>query len=562
MLRWLKTVDRRAAITALGIAAAAIAFALLAFHRRWLADDGLIVVRTVRQILEGNGPVYSAFERAEANTSTVWTYLLALVSFVTRARVAHVAVYTGIACAVAALVIGLDGARRFLRMRGHREIILPAGAFVMLGVYPFWDYATSGLENGLCLAWLAISWWHLVTLDRDHRRHQHAFAIVVGLGPLVRPELALVTIVFLCAGWSILRPPWRRTLALVALAGALPVAYEIFRAGYYGTLVPLPALTKSATRANWPRGFGQLREMMVPYKLALPLGVFAIMLGVALARRQLDSRARAIVLAPVISSVLVTLYLVRVGGDFMHGRMWLSSLFLIVLPAFALPVTRRAAPVLAVLAIWGIATGVLVQSRAGFVQNPLVGDERLGYIAYTKTAHPTDEDPFVARVPEAAKVVDAAVRDRTRLVVTEAGPAFAMNANMPAPVAVVVGRLGVGGALAPLDGIVVDTFGLANPLGARITMTQPKSQPGHQKALPWAWVLADFADPAVITDAERAEVAAARHALTCGDLAELMASVREPMSPSRFWANLTGSLRRTRLVIPHDPFEAERTFCK
>ena len=49
-----------------------------AWQRRWIADDGLIVLRTVRNLLAGNGPVFNAGERIEANTSTVWTYLVTL----------------------------------------------------------------------------------------------------------------------------------------------------------------------------------------------------------------------------------------------------------------------------------------------------------------------------------------------------------------------------------------------------------------------------------------------------------------------------------------------------
>jgi len=49
--------------------------------------------------------------------------------------------------------------------------------------------------------------------------------------------------------------------------------------------------------------------------------------------------------------------------------------------------------------------------------------------------------------------------------------------------------------------------------------------------------------------------------MTCGDLAELLESVRAPMSGSRFWSNLTGAVRRTRLEIPVDPLEAELKFC-
>ena len=38
-----------------------------------MSDDGLIVLRTVRNLLAGNGPVFNAGERVEANTSTAWT---------------------------------------------------------------------------------------------------------------------------------------------------------------------------------------------------------------------------------------------------------------------------------------------------------------------------------------------------------------------------------------------------------------------------------------------------------------------------------------------------------
>ena len=62
---------------------AALLLAVLAFiggwRRRWMSDDGLIVLRTVRNLLAGNGPVFNAGERVEANTSTLWQYLIYLV---------------------------------------------------------------------------------------------------------------------------------------------------------------------------------------------------------------------------------------------------------------------------------------------------------------------------------------------------------------------------------------------------------------------------------------------------------------------------------------------------
>jgi len=66
----------------IGVAAVAVLFGWASWQRRWIADDGLIVLRTVRNMLAGNGPVFNAGERVEANTSTAWTYLLYVGSWV------------------------------------------------------------------------------------------------------------------------------------------------------------------------------------------------------------------------------------------------------------------------------------------------------------------------------------------------------------------------------------------------------------------------------------------------------------------------------------------------
>lgn len=256
----------RSRITWSTIAIVVVCYAALAWNRRWIADDGLIVVRTVRQLLEGNGPVFNAFERAEASTSTLWTYLVALGTFVSRQTPEKVAIYLGMVLAVAAVIIACDATRRWQRARGETAPLLPAGILVVIGVVPFWDFASSGLETGLCFAYLALCWWLLVDVERK----TIASVIVFGLGPLVRPDFAVVAVTFSVASWLIVRPPWRRTLTLLVMGIALPFAYEVFRAGYYGTLVPLPALAKSASSALWGRGLAYALDYQRPYRLCDP----------------------------------------------------------------------------------------------------------------------------------------------------------------------------------------------------------------------------------------------------------------------------------------------------
>ena len=534
-----------------------LVYAVVSFQRRWMADDGLIVVRTVRQILDGSGPVFNVFERAEANTSTLWTYILVAFAAVTRLRIEYLAVFLGLLLSITALYLGMDGTRRLLRARGTTGIIVPAGALVLVGVFPFWDYATSGLETGLSFAWIALCWWLLVRGDR-----LKLCAFVFGLGPLVRPDLGIGSIVYFVVLWGLHRPPWRTTLKLAAIGMALPVAYEIFRAGYYGMLVPLPALAKSATESQWARGFEYLRDYNHPYFIWFPFVVSIALFAYAMRARLVAKRELILIAAPVLTGFLNMLYVLRVGGDFMHARMMLVPTFAMLLPAFVLPLRRFTVPAIALLSVWTVSTIVRVADGKSHARFGIIEDERVGYAGWTQHPNPIHPRVFVRADKPGASLVKEALKHGQHVVISEAG----VNPMSPAysePLAYVVGRLGTGGAVAPLDAIVVDTLGLSNPLGARITPTLP-GYTGHEKVLPWSWIQADYGDPAndlKIPNTSTYAIAAARRALKCGELEELMASVREPMSASRFWKNLVGSIRRTRIVIPNDPVEAEIKFC-
>jgi arabinofuranosyltransferase len=432
-------------------------------------------------------------------------------------------------------------------------------------MFSFWDFATSGLETGLCAFWLAAIWWGLVGLQNASTwRRQLATALGFGLGPLVRPDFAIPAGVFLIAAWMIVRPRWRRTVGLAAVAGALPLAYELFRAGYYGTLVPLPALAKSATGTHWRRGLIYLLDFVHPAQLWLPIAILAAVTAVVIRRRALVGRDRIVVATPAVSGVLLTAFVVKLGGDFMHARMLLPAAFLLLMPSLVLPWRRLTAPAAIALAAWALVMGASRHATHNYsLPGQQINDERAGYIRHTATAHPVDAAPFIRAEQGVADMVFAAVRSGHPEIVTEGGERTPMRATLPASVVFVVGRLGTGGVIAPLDGIVGDTLGLANPIGARIPAVLEEGA-GHEKLLPWAWLLADFGvtgDGIASSNISPPAVRAARHAMTCGRLAELLASVREPMSLGRFWDNLIGAIGRTTLVIPSSPFVAERTFC-
>ncbi|MEU7582713.1 hypothetical protein AB0B50_34615 [Streptomyces sp. NPDC041068] len=558
---------------ALVVAVPAAAVLVLGYRHRWVGDDALIYTRAVRQILAGNGPVFNIGERAEASTGTLWQWLLALCGFVTGADPAVLSVALGLLTTAVGWLLAGDAARR---LHGRTARLVPAGVLVLLPVCAVWDYATSGLETGLATCWLAGCWW---LLARDERRQLPLTAVVLGLGPLVRPDLGLVSAVFLAVWFVLLRARRRTTVGLAAAACVLPGAYEVFRAGYYGVLVPLPGITKEASGANWGRGLLYAANFALPYRLWVPLLVLAVLGSFLVVRRttrvavgsvrpaaRLPRRPVLLVAAPMVSGVLSLLYVVRVGGDFMHGRMLLPGLFLLLLPVWALPRGRAVVAGGTVLALWAVCCLLLwrppVVSGSGEIW-----DTHVGYQQATRDPYPINqrlhgERPTVYR----AEIARALRAKSPRLVLetTYNRPhlTLPLARDRQVPVAGAMGFLGHNGIVVPLEGLAVDPLSLAHPLGAHMERSAT-ARAGHEKPVALAWLVADLTDPGtpLPPGVDPRAVAAARHALTCGPLPELLDSVRQPMGPARFWHNLTGSWQRTAFRFPAEPRAAEAALC-
>ncbi len=548
------------------VAGPAAGLGLLGYHHRWIADDGLIVVRAAHQILAGHGPVFNIGERAETSTSVLWTWLVAgagLSGF----NVAKLAVYGVLVLSVLGFGIAIDATRRLYRASAW---LAPAGCFVVLALPPFWDFATSGLETGLSIGWLGLSWWLLVALNRSRStRWRYLSAFVFGLGELVRPDLGLVTIVFGVAAWLLVRPGRRQALALLVTAFVVPVAYQIFRMGYYGVLVPNTGIAKEAQASNWSGGVAYLGNFVSPYYLWLPLALLALAAAVVWWRRG-DQSAREAAVAPVaavVTGALLAGYIVKVGGDFMHARMLLPATFCLLLPVLVLPVLVLPAriPVLAAVvavAVWaGVsATSLRVpdgETAGGFA------DERRHWIPLT-APHPVSEADYRG-LAHWAPQLDVALKGH-QLVYPGPNGVFdyyqaPLRYHEPASSGLVVRILGTPSTAMPTDGLAIDRLGLGYPLAAHVRLTA-HLRPGHDKMLKLSWILADYTpDGYAAEGADPVELAAARHALRCGDIAELQHAVRDPMTVHRFFRNLTGSVSRTFMRFPGDPVVAEREYC-
>ncbi|MET7302146.1 hypothetical protein [Embleya sp. NPDC005575] len=559
---------------------------VLGWHRRWISDDGLIFTRTVRQILAGHGPVFNVGERAEASTSTLWQWILVSASWITQMDVGRLAVHLGLLCTAAGYALALHTTRRLYTRTAGTIPLVPLGVIALLALPPVWDFATSGLETGLTTVWTAGCWWLLVRLPHDPRaRIAYGLAFLAGLGPMVRPDLAIATLGFLIALGVVRRPRLLHTPALLGTAFTVPLLYEIFRMGYYGVLLPLPAVTKEASTADWSRGWNYVRDLTDPYHLWIP---FVLLLAVVVGRsvprlrdpagagarlRAIDRAgwARITVFAvPVLCGLTMLLYVVRVGGDFMHARMLLPGLFMLLLPILLVPANRLAIPAATVLIGWATVCAATFRVPYEGIGPRGIADERAFYVGALKVANPVTAYSYVANYPRFPAAANAARADHTHVIVYPWYDGFyvtVLDPNLPAPVATVWSNLGMNGANTPLDGVSVDILGLAYPLAAHVELTT-RGRPGHEKAIDIAWVFAQYASPEAVLPPgiDPIRVKAARYALTCGDanrgkLKELQDSVHEPMSWSRFKKNFTGAFDRTSFRFPNDPVTAAKEIC-
>lgn len=567
----------RTVLSAVLVSCPVIVLGLLGWQRRWMSDDGFINVRVIHNVFAGHGPVFNVGERVEVGTSTLWLVVMGLAHLLTPSwGVSSAAVVAGLTCSVLGAAAAAAGAWVLWRSMGYHGAALPLGVVVLAALPPVWDFTTSGLEMGLVFLWLGGSFLLLALRLRAARRLDSLApawqplwpALVIGLGPLVRPDLALIS---LALGIALLAQSRRGVgswLGAAAAAGALPLTYELLRSGYYATLVPNTALAKSAADSAWGPGLAYLDDYAGSYVLAVPLGV-ALLVGVpALARRlsAKDVAASTLLLAPVLGGLLHGLYVVRVGGDFMHGRFLLPATFSVLMPvavvaAAASRLAQLVVPAAVLLvSVWALVVGTTVRvPYAGTIAPNGIADERGVYVTASGSANPVrlgDWERNGWYIQGRALAMQESAGDRL-YVDTLSGRQEPVAEDQS-----VVARtpnIGVLGTAAGPGVLVADSLSLADAVGSRLVLPPPEeSRAGHSQLIPEEWHLARYAAPGGTTTEP---VRHARESLRCGELAQLQEAITAPMTWDRFWRNVVLAPSLTRLEVPGDPAQARDTFC-
>ena len=332
--------------------------------------------------------------------------------------------------------------------------------------------------------------------------------------------------------------------------------------GYFAEVVSTTAVAKEASQAYWSQGAEYFRDFVEPYVLWFPLALLAqeLLLTVVELRRTGDIDLGAVILAPVVGGALQALFVVRIGGDFMHGRMLLPCLMAVSIPFAAVAAARAFR--LSLVAPWALVCALCLRAPYAGIGPQGIADERAFYVASSGNAHPITltayaNDPL-ARDGEQLRVAG----DRPRPDGT-VGLSFDRWADVPVtasiPASVVALRYSVGMvsyAAGPRAWIEEGSGGITNALNSHFRVLR-RGRPGHEKWLVPEWFLARFSGSPPASP----KVADAKAALGCGDLAELLRATEAPLTWGRFWRNVALAPRLNAFRFSPDPSAARAELC-
>ena len=359
----------------------------LALSRVWVADDAYITFRHINQFLAGNGLTYNTLEHVEGFTHPLWALLLCFFGWL-GAPISGTAVTMNLLCAAALLaaVVWSDGEHG------------PLGIALLVSCSGFIDFATSGLETPMTMAFIYAAYQTPRILSRPA-----GTGTALGLAYLCHPDVAVLGLAaFLMALSEATALGWRRSLRdlarfLAALVSA-PLLWHVFRLGYYGDLLPNTYYAKNGG-SYWSQGFAYVLD----FATYAPLSALGLLWLASLATLDV-SQTHAVVEANreprfrrafgLLAIVLHIVVVARVGGDFMGFRLLLPDLAAVVaLCAGSLKRLPEATRPVAQTGLFAAALGSLFVQPTPPHERDLIVNERLNFAsAFTKAS-----DAFTGR---------------------------------------------------------------------------------------------------------------------------------------------------------------------
>jgi arabinofuranosyltransferase len=293
------------------------AYVVLVVRHGWVTEDAYITLRTVDNFVSGHGLTWNVSERVQAYTHPLWMFVLSALYAITREAYLTTLSLSAVCSFLAAWLLGFKVARS--ATAGFAALVA-----LCFSRY-FIDFSTSGLENPMTHLLYGVFAFLLVT--RPVSRGSVFWLAAVGAlmsvnrldtTLLYAPPLAYAIVRALRHGVK-----GKRLVVPLCVAFLPLIAWEVFSLIYYGFPFPNTAYAKLGTGIPAfeaaSQGLIYLMDsaMRDPATLTLLLGSAGV---VFIARESLP-------VSMMLGAILYTIYVVKVGGDFMAGRFLTAPLY-------------------------------------------------------------------------------------------------------------------------------------------------------------------------------------------------------------------------------------------
>ncbi|PRQ04678.1 hypothetical protein ENSA5_05920 [Enhygromyxa salina] len=324
-----------------------VAFALIgvglwrAFDNATCFDDAYISLRYAENFIDGKGLVYNEGEYVEGYTNFLWTMIVSLFMWLTPVEAPLIAVLGSMAAFGLNLWVVWRISLKIAPPFHPHAFAFPIAVALLAVQNTFTDYGTTGLETAF--ASLMVNLGILALISRDDAKATFWAGFCWIMATLTRPDHA----VFYAVGSAVvfgvwLGPTWRarksgikaiwreglRPMATYAAPFLIWLVYSAWKLRYYGELLPNTYYAKSAYMPYYEQGV----VYAAAFHLASHLWIVVVILFLLWPwRAPSNIPGRRFMAFAVPALVLYEWYVIRVGGDFMYGRFYVTLIPLILL---------------------------------------------------------------------------------------------------------------------------------------------------------------------------------------------------------------------------------------
>ena len=277
----------------------------------WIGDDAYITLRSVENLVTGEGLRWNTAERVQINTHPLWTFVLAAGRSLS-GELYFTTIWTSITLSLLAVA------------SVWRLCPTPASLLAMAAILActrgFTEYATSGLETPLTYLLLVV-FAATVTKDRTASRRWALTVLAALLVVANRLDLGLLCAPAVFA--SLRGVALRRVVGLGLLAASPFLAWLCFATVYYGTPLPVVAYSKAldhgiSAASMAAQGLYYAWHTAIDDPVLMATMITGTIVGLW------DRRLRPLAFGVVLHAA----YVVKVGGDFMAGRFFVPPFLL------------------------------------------------------------------------------------------------------------------------------------------------------------------------------------------------------------------------------------------